>query len=127
MCRREEVFTPENIEDPFILSMIIDIMDQNGTHLPWQGTQSSFENPMRMVILGVKEHGYGVHIFPFLKSVGKSANLVIYAIDTVIEKWRLRHPKHRYPTKIYIQIDGGAENANRYRCFTSICKLFLKF
>ena len=45
------------------------------------------------------------------KTSPKSANIVIYAIDTVIEKWRERHGY--YPTKIYIQIDGGAENANR--------------
>ena len=113
MAKREEVFTPENMENPSTLSMIIDVMDQHGTVLPWDGTQNSFEKPMRMLVLGIKEHGYGVHIFPFLKSVGKSANLVIYAMDMVIEKWRARHQCNRYPTKIYVQVDGGAENANR--------------
>jgi hypothetical protein len=87
-------------------------MDQKGCQLPWKGTQDSFgDAAMQMLICGIKEHGDGIHIFPALKTVSKSANLIIYAIDTVIEKWRKRHGY--YPTYIYIQIDGGAENANR--------------
>ena len=109
---REEVFKPNNVDHPHVLSFIVDLMDQKGTQIPWKGTQDSFgDAAMQMLICGIKEHGYGIHIFPALKTVSKSANLIIYAIDTVIEKWRQRHGY--YPTYIYIQIDGGAENANR--------------
>ena len=109
---REEVYKPSNLEHPHTLSFIVDLMDQKGCQLPWKGTQDSFgDAAMQMLICGIKEHGYGIHIFPALKTVSKSANLIIYAIDTVIERWRQRHGY--YPTNIFIQIDGGAENANR--------------
>lgn len=116
---REEVFRPANKDHPHVLSLIADLMDQKGTQLPWKGTQDSFgDGAMQMLICGIKEHGFGIHIFPALKTVSKSANLIIYAIDTVIERWRQRHGY--YPTKIYIQIDGGAENANRYYYSTTV-------
>ena len=111
MNRREEVFTEENIRNPHILSMIVDIMDQKHCQLPWNGTQSSFGEPLNQKNVGVKEHGYGVHLFPAIDTVRKGANLMIYIIDTVIEKWKDRHGF--YPTKIYLQVDGGSENANR--------------
>jgi hypothetical protein len=100
-------------------------MDQKGTQLPWKGTQDSFgDAAMQMLICGIKEHGYGIHIFPALKTVSKSANLIIYAIDTVIEKWRKRHGY--YLTYIFIQIDGGAENANR-SFFVMLYNLLLQY
>ena len=110
--RREEVFETANLEHPHILSIIVDIMDQTGTQLPFKGTQDSADDPVKMTIVGIKEHGYGVHIFPTVKTIPKTSNMILYAIDMVIEKWRERHGY--YPTTIYIQIDGGGENANRY-------------
>lgn len=59
MTRRNRVFLPENKEKPFILSMIIDIAEQGHCQLPWKGTQSSFKDPFKQMIVGVKEHGYG--------------------------------------------------------------------
>ena len=32
----------------------------------------------------------------------------------MIERWRTLHPNQQYPEEIYIQIDGGAENSNKY-------------
>ena len=32
----------------------------------------------------------------------------------MIERWRLLNPSLEYPEEIYIQIDGGSENANKY-------------
>ena len=110
--RREEVFSEENMRDPHILSLIVDIMDQNHCQLPWNGTQGSFAEPLKQKIIGVKEHGYGVHLFSAIDTVRKGANLMIYIIDSVIEKWKERHGG-AYPTKIYLQVDGGSENANK--------------
>lgn len=110
--RREEVFSEENIRNPHLLSIIVHIMDQQHCQLPWNGTQSSFGEPLKQKIVGVKEHGYGVHLFPVIDTDRKKANLMIYIIDTVIEKWKERH-NGVYPTKIYLQVDGGSENANK--------------
>ena len=110
--RREEVFSEENMRNPYVLSIIVDIMDQQHCQLPWNGTQSKFSNPLKQKIIGVKEHGYGVHLFPAIDTVRKGANLMIYIIDKVIEDWKERHGGV-YPTKIYLQVDGGSENANK--------------
>lgn len=111
MRRREEVFSDANTANPYLLSLIIDIMDQKHCELPYKGSQDSFPNPLKQMITGVKEHGYGVHLFPCIDSVAKGANLTIYIVDTIIEQWKERHGY--YPTKIYLQVDGGAENANK--------------
>jgi hypothetical protein len=103
---------PENKARPFILSFIIDIAEASHCQLPWKGTQSSFKDPFHQTLVGVKEHGYGVHLFPNINTVRKGANLTLYCIDYVIEQWKRRHGY--YPTEIDIQIDGGPENANDY-------------
>ena len=92
--------------------MIIDIAEQSHCQLPWKGTQNSFQNPFKQMVVGVKEHGFGIHIFPTINTIRKGANLIIYCIDSVIEQWKQRNGV--YPTEIYIQIDGGSENANEY-------------
>ena len=113
MKRRNKVHSPENIQKPFILLFIIDIAEASHCQLPWKGTQSIFKDPFSQTLVGVKEHGYGVHLFPNINTVvRKGANLTLYIVDHVIEQWKNRHGY--YPTDIYIQIDGGAENANEY-------------
>jgi hypothetical protein len=58
----------------------------------------------------VKEHGYGVTIYRTCGTVTKHSNLTVYAILCQIEAWKLRHKY--YPELLYLQVDGGAENAN---------------
>lgn len=112
MGRRNEVFSPENQINPHVLSFIIDIMDATNCQIPWKGSQDSFSNPLKQTLSGVKEHGYGMHVFPGVDTVGKSANLTIYIIDRIIEDWMKRN-NNTNPEKIYIQLDGGKENANK--------------
>ena len=112
MSRREEVHCEENVRKPYILSLIIDIMDQSHCVIPSKGTQGTFTDPLKQMIFGVKEHGYGVHLFPAIDSVRKGGNLIVYILDTVIENWKRRH-NGNYPTIIYLQVDGGSENANK--------------
>lgn len=112
MKRREEAYSAQNRANPYLLSFIIDIMDQAHCTIPSLGTQNSFKDPLKQMITGVKEHGFGVHLFATIDTVHKGANLTIFLIDSVIEKWKKRHGY--YPTKIYCQLDGGKENANQY-------------
>jgi hypothetical protein len=101
------------MRNPYVLSIIVDIMDQQHCQLPWNGTQSKFSDPLKQKIVGVKEHGYyGVHLFVAIDTVRKGANLMIYIIDKIIEDWKERHDGV-CPTKIYLQVDGGSENANK--------------
>ncbi len=87
-------------------------MEASHCQLPWKGTQSTFKDPFSQTLVGVKEHGYGVHPFPNINTMRKRANLTLYIVDHVIEQWKNRHGY--YPTDIYIQIDDGAENVNEY-------------
>lgn len=45
-------------------------------------------------------------------TVKKGADLTIYCISYILENWFRRNRK--YPTKVYVQCDGGAENANKF-------------
>jgi hypothetical protein len=44
MNRREEVFSEENIRNPYLLSIIVDIMDQQHCQLPCDGCGGSSRN-----------------------------------------------------------------------------------
>jgi hypothetical protein len=44
--------------------------------------------------------------------VKKSSDLTIYCILSQLEAYRIR--TGYYPETLYVQIDGGAENANKY-------------
>jgi hypothetical protein len=104
-----------------ILSIIIDGMDQNHSRCPYMGTQNQFPDTISQMIVGVKEHGHGVSIFRVMPTVSKGANVTIYCILSVLEKWYERNS--RFPDTIYVQMDGGSENANKY--LLAICELLV--
>ena len=93
--------------------MIIDGMDQNHSRLPYLGSQGSFSNALSQGINGVLVHGVGVTLYRTLETVHKGANLLIFCILSEIDNFRQRN-NGRYPDEIYLQVDGGAENANKY-------------
>jgi len=96
------------------MSIIIDGMDQSSCTCPFVGTQNKFDNPFPMHFTGVKKHGVHVTLYRTIGTVsGKSPDLTIYCILNQLEKWKTRNHR-RYPEKIYVQLDGGIENANHY-------------
>jgi hypothetical protein len=95
------------------MSIIIDGMDQSHCACPYYGSQNSFSDAITQHITAVKEHGHGVTIYRTLGTVSKGANLTIYCILAQIESWRIRNG-NRYPEELYLQLDGGSENANKY-------------
>lgn len=54
--------------------------------------------------------------------VNKGADLTIYCILSQIEKWKSRNDG-RYPEEIYLQVDGGSENANQF--VLALCELLV--
>ena len=52
-----EAILDKKNEEPKIMSIIIDAMDNNKCRCPYFGTQKSFEYAIPQVIMGVKEHG----------------------------------------------------------------------
>lgn len=55
-----------------------------------------------------------MHFYRTFNNVPKGADLTIYCFLASLEKWRLNHPQRLFPEEIYIQVDGGSENANQY-------------
>jgi len=98
--------------NPSIMSIIIDGMDNNKCRCPYLGRQGNYQNPIPQHIIGVKEHGHGATFYRTFGTITKGADLTIYCILRKIEEWKRRNKK--YPTKIYIQIDGASDNANKY-------------
>jgi hypothetical protein len=95
------------------MSIIIDDMDQNHCSLPYLGSQSSFENPLNQIIVGVKNHSKGsLSIFRAVNTVSKGSNLTMHCILSELELWN--YEKGSYPEELYVQVDGGSENANKY-------------
>lgn len=94
------------------MSIIIDGMDQSHCKVPYLGTQNSFSSPLKQCITGVKEHGYGVTLYRTIDTVRKGADLTIFCVLSQIESWKKRYKS--YPEELYLQVDGGSENANQY-------------
>lgn len=46
--------------------------------------------------------------------MSKGADLTIQCLLLSIEKWQAAHPDRKFPETLYIQIDGGSENANQH-------------
>lgn len=97
---------------PSIMSIIIDGMDQHKCQIPYLGGEQSMHSPLSQHITGVKEHGVGLTLYRNLCTVSKGANLTIYCILMQLKSFYERHGG--YPEKLYIQVDGGCENANKY-------------
>lgn len=94
------------------MSIIIDGMDQGKCLIPYAGRMDNFTHALHQHITGVKEHGVGLTIYRTTETVGKGANMTIYCILDRLEKFNQRH--HYYPETLYVQLDGGPENANKY-------------
>ena len=92
------------------MSIIIDGMDQNTCAIPNLGSQHVFTKPVKMGITGVKEHGVGLFLYRTVNTVKKGADLTIHCINAQLEKYKERNGC--YPDELYVQADGGSENAN---------------
>lgn len=89
-------------------------MDQSHSRLPYLGSQGNFgSKALAQGITGVLVHGVGVTLYRTFETVQKGSDLTLHCILSEIEKFRHRN-KGKYPEEIYVQADGGAENANKY-------------
>ena len=68
-----------------VLSMIIDGMDQNKTHIPKLSSQMQFPNPLDQHVTAVKRHGHGIRFYCTHHTVHKGASLTVYCILSELE------------------------------------------
>lgn len=80
--------------------------------MPHLGSQSQPNNRLKQALTGVKEHGVGVFLYRTINNVTKGADLTIFCILAQLERYKIRNDC--YPEELYVQVDGGSENANKY-------------
>lgn len=95
--------------------VISDLEDSAKTVLPYVDNIQLFSTPLEHHLAGVKVHGKGVTFYPIIDTVHKGANFSIFVILSELEKFYRENGY--WPEEIFIQIDGGAEFANKaVRC-----------
>lgn len=100
------------VSDPAnYMSLIIDGMAQHHCQLPSAGNLTTYNNHIGQKLTGCINHGREFVIFRNFNNLAKTgANLTIHVITTMLERTLKREGK--LPPTLFIQIDGGAENAN---------------
>lgn len=92
------------------MSVILDGMAQVHTDLPYYGNKTTFAYRIAMHLLGLLEHGQKFVMFRTFGNVKCDGDLVLYCLFSQIENRRKRFG--RLPPTLYLQTDGGSENAN---------------
>jgi len=111
-----------SLENPGrIMHLLIDIMDFWKFQTPYAGTQYTFSKCFDSVIVGAYMYGDSsaensadwkrLRLHRTWNSVGKTCNLIIHVFLKSMEEWMSLH-NGRTPDIIYLQVDGGGENAN---------------
>lgn len=96
-----------------VMSIIVDGMDQSHCRIPHFGSQDSFSATVTQHLLGCLRHGKGAKLYRSFNHLKTGANLTIYAILRELEDFK-RENDGQYPEILYVQVDGGSENANQF-------------
>ena len=88
-----------------VCSLICDMVDQQHILIPQMGSKSTFNKPLKQMILGCKEHGSKkLVLFRTIGTVSKGKNFTAYAILTMLEKWKESRRLDRYPETLFLQV-----------------------
>ena len=96
-----------------IFSLAIDIMESMKLQLPHAGSQTQLTNTVDSNFVGVLAHGEYLKFYRTANTVTKSASLIIHCFLSELDLW-IERQQGRMPDIIYLQVDGGSENANKY-------------
>ena len=121
------------LENPMkIFSLCIDIMDSYALGTPYAGRQYKFSKCFDSVVVGAYVHGDStaanpahwkrLRLYRTWNTVGKCSNLIIHVFLKALEEWIQLH-NGQTPDIIYLQVDGGSENANN--AFLSMLQLIV--
>ena len=94
------------------ISMITDGMAQLHSILPWQAGINQFSRTLPQHLQGTLVHGQSVYVYRTFNNVKLNANHQVHAMLLQLENIRKKSPTNTLPPTIYLQVDGGAENAN---------------
>jgi hypothetical protein len=94
-----------------VLSLVMDGMQQTHSELPWFANTLTCGERLKQHLQGVTTHGKRSRIYRTFDNFVGATNLAIHTF--LLSLWEEYTEKGRLPNVIYIEIDGGAENANQ--------------
>lgn len=124
MGEREEYYRQRRLacEDPYnYMSFISDGMAQTHTQLPWNGNIRGFSECLPQHLQGVLVHGSELLLLRTFHNLKNDANLGIHCFLLTLERRLMQ--EGRLPDTIFVRIDGGSENANKY--LLAVCELLV--
>jgi hypothetical protein len=93
-----------------VLSIVADGMQQTHCELPYMKNLFGSFPKMKQHLQGITQHGKRTRIYRTYNNISNGANLAIHTLLLSLEEeYKLKGKLQR---KIYIQVDGGSENAN---------------
>jgi hypothetical protein len=93
------------------LSLVMDGMQQAHSELPWFANTLTANDKLKQHLQGVTTHGKRSRIYRTFDNFKGGANLAIHTF--LLALWEEYQEKGRLPHTIYVEIDGGSENANQ--------------
>jgi len=109
--RREKA----QVHPDIYMSMIADGMSQGHTTLPWKANKTDPKNKLALKIQGVKQHGFSKALYMIPPFIPTGTDLALTVIVAEIMK-RMQHCLDKdipFPTTLFLQVDGGSENASK--------------
>lgn len=104
------------------VGIISDGMAQNHCKLPHLSNQIEFSNPLPQHLQGVIDSGNEFVIYRTFHTVHLTCDPAIYVLLLQLET-RIDPITGKLPDTVYLQVDGGSENANKYLLCT--CELLI--
>lgn len=101
------------------VSLIADGMAQNHTRLPWL---ANMKEPfsLQQHLQGIIDGGSEFVVYRTFHNVEGGSNLAIHCLLMQLER---KQKNGALPPTVYIQVDGGSENANK--CTLAMCELLV--
>jgi hypothetical protein len=123
IAHRNSMYMPERMEyrrrilhalnnPDSVMSMIVDAASGQHSAIPHYGSDQTFHGGLQQHVNGVLVHGVGCTLYRQAPTVPKCGSATVYILLKELEKWWINHGE-RFPEVLYIQIDGGGDNANR--------------
>lgn len=92
------------------ISIITDGMQQTHCELPYSANRRPHEYKLKQHLQGVTTHGKRTRMYRTLDHISLGANATIYTLLCALEEEY--NSSSCLPKTLYVQIDGGSENAN---------------
>lgn len=94
------------------LSIVMDGMQQSHSEIPWLSNNVTFGNVLKQHLQGITVHGKASYMFRTFNNCTGGTNLAIHTLLLTLWKEYVANG-NILPSTIYIECDGGSENANQ--------------